>query len=192
MNRITMQEDSTGQYFITPQTKMITIREEQHQDIHAIREVNIQAFGQNQEADLVDKIRKSSNDLISLVAVVQNTIVGHIFFSPVTIERKAKKIIRGMGLAPMAVLPAFQRQGVGTELVQDGIARVRKKGFPFIIVLGHASYYPRFGFEPASHYSIRCEWDVPDTAFMILLLNKSQMRESAGLARYLPEFAEAM
>jgi len=70
---------------------MITICEEQHQDIHAIREVNIQAFGQNQEADLVDKIRKSSNDLISLVAVAQNTIVGHIFFSPVTIESKAKK-----------------------------------------------------------------------------------------------------
>jgi len=128
---------------------MITIREEQHQDIHPIHEVNIQAFGQNQEADLVDKIRKSSNDLISLVAVVHNTIVGHIFFSPVTIESIAKKTIRGMGLAPMAVLPAF-------------------------------------------HYSIRCEWDVPDTAFMILLLDESQMRESAGLAQYLPEFAEAM
>jgi putative acetyltransferase len=171
---------------------MITIREEQLQDIHAIREVNIQAFGQNQEADLVDTIRRSSNDLISLVAVIKSTIVGHIFFSPVTIESKANKTIRGMGLAPMAVLPAFQRQGVGTELVRDGIERVRKKDFPFIIVLGHASYYPRFGFEPASHYRIRCEWDVPDTAFMILLLDESRMRESAGLARYLPEFAQAM
>ncbi|MBW2003311.1 MAG: N-acetyltransferase [Deltaproteobacteria bacterium] len=170
---------------------MITIREEQHQDRNAIREVNIQAFGQNQEADLVDKIRLSCNDLISLVALIQNTIVGHICFSPVTIETKAKKTIRGMGLAPMAVLPAFQRQGVGTELVRGGIARVRKKGFPFIIVLGHASYYPRFGFEPASRYEIRCEWDVPDSAFMILLLDESQMRESAGLARYLPEFAES-
>jgi len=172
--------------------KMITIREEQHQDIYAIREVNIQAFGQNQEADLVDKIRLSCNDLISLVALIHNTIVGHICFSPVTIESKAKKTIRGMGLAPMAVLPAYQRQEVGAELVRDGIARVGKKGFPFIIVLGHASYYPRFGFEPASHYRIRCEWNVPDTAFMILLLDESQMRESAGLARYLPEFAEAM
>jgi putative acetyltransferase len=171
---------------------MITIREEQHQDIHAIHEVNMQAFGQNQEAGLIDTIRRSCNDLISLVAVAQNTIVGHIFFSPVTIESKTKKTIRGVGLAPMAVLPAFQRQGVGTELVRDGIERVRKKGFPFIIVLGHASYYPRFGFEPASHYGIRCEWDVPDIAFMILLLDESQMRESAGLARYLPEFAQAM
>jgi putative acetyltransferase len=171
---------------------MITIREEQHQDIHAIREVNMQAFGQNQEAGLIDTIRRSCNDLISLVAVAQNTIGGHIFFSPVTIESKTKKTIRGVGLAPMAVLPAFQRQGVGTELVRDGVERVRKKGFPFIIVLGHASYYPRFGFEPASHYGIRCEWDVPDIAFMILLLDESQMRESAGLARYLPEFAQAM
>lgn len=171
---------------------MITIREEQHQDIHAIREVNTQAFGQNQEANLIDKIRRSCNDLISLVALIQNTIVGHICFSPVTIESKAKKTIRGMGLAPMAVLPAYQRQGVGTELVRGGIERVRKKGFQFIIVLGHASYYPRFGFEPASHYGIRCEWDVANTAFMILLLGESQMRERAGLARYLPEFAEAM
>jgi len=171
---------------------MITIREEQHQDIHAIREVNIQAFGQNQEAHLIDKIRRRCNDLISLVALIKDTIVGHICFSPATIESKAKKTIRGMGLAPMAVLPAYQRQGVGTELVQVGIARVRKKGFPFIIVLGHASYYPRFGFEPASHYRIRCEWDVPDTVFMILLLDESEMRESEGLARYLPEFAEAM
>jgi len=87
---------------------------------------------------------------------------------------------------------AYQRQGVGTELVRDCIERVRKKAFPFIIVLGHASYYLRFAFEPASHYRIRCEWDVPDTAFMILLLDESQMRESAGIARYLPEFAEAI
>jgi len=170
---------------------MITIREEQHQDRNAIREVNMQAFGQNQEADLIDKIRRSCNDLISLVALIKRTIVGHICFSPATIESKVKTI-QGMGLAPMSVLPAFQRQGIGTELVRDGIERVKKKGFPFIIVLGHASYYPRFGFEPASHYGIRCEWDVPDSAFMILLLDESQMRESAGLARYLPEFAEAM
>jgi len=170
---------------------MITIREEQHQDRNAIREVNIQAFGQNQEADLIDKIRRSCNDLISLVALIKRTIVGHICFSPVTIESKVKTI-QGMGLAPMTVLPAFQRKGIGTELVRDGIERVKKKGFPFIIVLGHASYYPRFGFEPASHYGIRCEWDVPDSAFMILLLDEPEMRESAGLARYLPEFAEAM
>ena len=170
---------------------MITIRKEQHQDIHVIREVNIQAFGQNQEADLVDTIRKSCNDMISLVALIQNTIVGHICFSPATIEGNAK-MIQGMGLAPMAVLPTYQRQGVGTKLVQAGIERVRKKGSPFIIVLGHASLYPIFGFEPASHYGIRCEWDIPDSAFMIVRLNESQMRENTGLAHYLPEFAEAM
>jgi len=92
----------------------------------------------------------------------------------------------------MAVLPSFQRQGIGTALVRDGIERVGKKGLPFIIVLGHTSYYPRFGFEPASHYGIRCEWDVPDTVFMILLLDESRMHASVSLARYLPEFAEAM
>jgi len=88
---------------------MITICEEQQQDIQAIREVNIRAFGQNQEADLVDRVRQSGDDLISLVAIIQNKIAGHILFSPATIETK-DKTIRGIGLAPMAVLPEYQRQ----------------------------------------------------------------------------------
>ena len=170
---------------------MITICEEQQQDIQAIREVNIRAFGQNQEADLVDRVRQSGDDLISLVAIIQNKIAGHILFSPATIEGK-DKTIRGMGLAPMAVLPEYQRQGIGAELIRTGIERVKKAGYPFVIVLGHAEYYPRFGFEPASRYGIRCEWEVPDNAFMILVLNESEMQQSAGLARYQPEFAEAM
>jgi len=170
---------------------MITIREEQPQDIKAIRKVNIRAFGQNQEADVVDKLRQNRNDLMSLVAVIQNQIVGHILFSPATIESE-DRTIRGIGLAPMAVLPEYQRQGIGSELIRTGTARLKSKGCPFVIVVGHAEYYPRFGFEPASHYGIRSEWDVPDDAFMILVLNESEMQGSAGVARYRPEFVEAM
>lgn len=168
---------------------MIVIRQEQPQDLKTIREVNRRAFGQRQEADLVDKLRQNYHDLLSLVAVIQNEVVGHILFTPVTIE-SAARTVQGMGLAPMAVLPEYQRQGIGSKLVRSGIEQLKKRQCPFIIVLGHAEYYPRFDFEPASRYGIRSEWEVEDEAFMILLLNESEMQDISGVARYLPEFAE--
>jgi putative acetyltransferase len=171
--------------------KMITIRQEQPQDLKAIRAVIRRAFGQTQEADLVDKLRQNYNDLLSLVAVRQNKVVGHILFTPVTIE-SADTAVRGMALAPMAVMPEYQRQGVGAELVRAGIEQLKKRGCLFIIVLGHAEYYPRFNFEPASRYGIRSEWEVEDDTFMILVLNEFEMQSISGVARYLPEFAEAI
>lgn len=170
---------------------MITIRVEQPQDVEAIRVVNTRAFGQTEEADLVDKLRRSGDDLLSLAAVIQNQVVRHIFFSPVAIESR-ERTARGMGLAPMAVLPEYQRQGIGSALIRAGIAELKVRQCRFIIVLGHAKYYPRFGFEPASRYGIRSEWEVPDEAFMILLLDKPGMDGISGVARYRPEFAEAM
>ena len=170
---------------------MVRIREEQPQDKKAISEVHIRAFGQTQEADIVEKLRQNCDELLSLVALKQNQVVGHILFSPVKIKSE-DRTIWGMALAPMAVLPEYQRQGIGSELIQTGIIRLKRKGCPFVIVLGHAEYYPRFGFKPASGYGIRSEWDVPDDAFMILVLNESEIRGSAGVARYRPEFAEGM
>ncbi|UCG56389.1 MAG: N-acetyltransferase [Phycisphaerales bacterium] len=170
---------------------MIGIRQEQPQDSQAIREVNIRAFGQPQEANVVDKLRQNCNELLSLVATEADTIVGHILFTPATIESE-DRTAHGMGLAPMAVLPEYQRQGIGSELIRAGIARLKSRRSPFIIVLGHVEYYPRFGFEPASRYGIRSEWEVPDEAFMILVLDESEMDGISGVARYRPEFAEAM
>ena len=170
---------------------MITIRQEQPQDLKTIREVNRRAFAQTQEADLVDKLRQNYHNLLSLVAVIQNEVVGHILFTPVTIE-SAARTVRGMGLAPMAVLPEYQRQGIGSKLVRSGIEQLKKRQCPFIIVLGHAEYYPQFDFEPASRYGIRSEWQVEDGVFMILPLNESEMQGISGVARYSPEFAEAM
>ena len=170
---------------------MITIRQEQPQDLKTIREVNRRAFGQTQEADLVDKLRQNCHELLSLVALRQNEVVGHILFTPVTIENAARTV-QGMGLAPMAVLPEYQRQGIGSKLVRSGIEQLKKRQCPFIIVLGHAEYYPKFDFEPASRFGIRSEWQVEDGVFMILLLNESEMQGISGVARYLPEFAEAM
>lgn len=170
---------------------MISIRREQPQDVRGIREVNISAFGQPQEADIVDELRQNCTDLLSLVAVRQHRIVGHILFSPATIQSE-DSILHGMALAPMGVLPEYQRQGIGSELVRTGIAELKNRRCPFAIVLGHAEYYPRFGFERASAHRVGSERDVPDDAFMIMELDESKLRGVSGIARYRPEFAEAM
>ena len=170
---------------------MIRIREELALDVEAIREVNVRAFGQSQEADIVDKLRRNCDELLSLVALKDAHVVGHILFSPVTIENDDRRI-KGMGLAPMAVLPEFQRTGIGSRLVRAGIEKLRNTDCPFVIVLGHPEYYPRFGFELASRYGIKSEWDVPDEAFMIQVLRTSEIQGVSGVAKYRPEFAEEM
>ncbi len=170
---------------------MYIVRSEQPQDVLSIREVNRRAFGQEQEASVVDKLRKNCNDILSLVALAEDEVVGHILFSPALIEGENGSIV-GSGLAPLAVLPGYQRQGVGSELVKTGIARIREDGFPYIIVLGHPEYYTRFGFEPASKFGITSEWEVPDGAFMILILDEKAMSGMSGVAKYRQEWAEAM
>ncbi len=171
---------------------MIVVREERPDDIAAIRKVNEEAFGQPAEADIVDKLRERCSDLLSLVAVQEGQVVGHILFSPARIEGEGK-VVEGTGLAPMAVLPEFQRHGIGSRLVQEGINMQNARGSPFIIVLGHTEFYPRFGFERASAYRVRSQWNgVPDDAFMILVLNPAAMAGISGTARYRDEFDEAM
>ena len=96
-----------------------------------------------------------------------------------------------MGLAPIAVLPGFRRQGIGKALIGAGIDRMRASGESFVIVLGHPGYYPRFSFIPASRFGIRGEYDgVPDEALMIVELKVKMMAGNSGIARYRPEFAD--
>ena len=139
---------------------MICIREERPVDIENVRKLNekafTQAFGQAPEADLVDRLRENCSNILSLVAVQNDQVIGHIYFSPVNIS--GDKIIEGIGLGPMAVLPEFQRRGIGSQLVQAGIEILKRRGYTFIIVLGHPEYYPRFGFKRASHSGIRSQW----------------------------------
>jgi putative acetyltransferase len=168
------------------------IRPEQPEDINKIRSLNVEAFGQFLEAIIVDKLRENCTGVLSLVAVEDEKIIGHILFSPVSIEGPHGSV-KGMGLAPMAVLPDIQRQGVGARLIQQGIDELRKVQCPFIVVLGHHEYYPRFGFERASAYDIRCPWEgIPDEAFMILWLDKAMAGKVSGLAKYRDEFDEAV
>ena len=171
--------------------KEVVVRAEQAQDIPGVREVNQSAFGQPQEGRIVDALRDACRDVLSLVAVYRERVIGHILFSPVSIAMQ-ERTVTGMGLAPMSVLPEFQKKGIGTTLVRTGIFSLRARACPFIIVLGHPQYYPRFGFEKASVYHIESEWDVPEEAFMIMVLDDIAMKGVQGTACYRPEFAEAM
>jgi len=166
----------------------VHIRPERPSDLPAIRDVNLGAFGKTTEADLVDALRADASPTISLVADAGGAIVGHIFFSPVTIAASAPPRI--MGLAPMAVLPARQRQGIGGALVREGLEQVRRLGFGAVVVLGHAEYYPRFGFAPASRFGLTCEYDVPDDVFMALELVDDSLRGTSGTIRYHAAFAK--
>jgi len=168
---------------------MATIRIEKPGDEEQIRIVNQRAFGQNEEADIVDKLHQTCPSRISLVALSENKSVGHILFTPVTIMGE-EKIVEGIGLGPMAVLPEFQRQGIGSQLVKAGLEVIEKAQSPFVIVLGHPTYYPRFGFVPASRYRIKSEYEnVPDEAFMIIVFDQAALQGISGVAKYRPEFA---
>lgn len=162
----------------------VEIREERLDDIAAIRQVHTCAFEQDQEANIVDALRANSAVLLSLVAVVGGRVVGHILYSPASLG-----CLTGAALGPMAVLPEHQRRGIGSALIESGKRKIQQAGYPFIVVVGHPEYYPRFGFRPSSGHGISCEWDVPDTAFMVLSLDESRMRDASGIARYRPEFS---
>jgi putative acetyltransferase len=161
-------------------------------DWAAIRAVNERAFGRTEEANVVEKIRANCPDILSLVALREGRVVGHVLFSPATIDTDNGPIM-GMGLAPMAVPPECQRQGIGSALVRRGLELLGERSCPFVIVLGHPEYYPRFGFERASRYGLKSQWEgVPDEAFMVLFLNESAKKGVSGTARYREEFDEAM
>lgn len=162
---------------------MIEIRSEEPGDIEAIRDVNRRAFGQDQEGNIVDALRANGGALLSLVATTQGRVVGHIMYSPLRVGS-----VHGAALGPMAVVPEEQGHGIGTKLVEVGNDHVARRGCPYIVVVGHPKFYPRFGFRPASTYGITCEWGVPGDVFMVLALDDTQMAGAVGAAEYRPEF----
>ena len=166
---------------------MVIIRRETPEDIDSIRYVNEQAFEQKEEAEIVDKLRNRSVVTLSLVAVQRDQIVGHILFSPVTIESD-RESFEAIALAPMAVLPAYQRTGIGSQLVRVGLEECRRLSHEIVVVLGHPDYYPRFGFVPAKPKGINCEFEAPQEAWLILELREGALAGRRGTVKFQPEF----
>ena len=164
------------------------IRAERESDREAVHAVNTAAFETRAEADLVDRLRRQADPVVSLVAETDGEVVGHIFFSPVTLD--AFPELKWMGLAPMAVAPAHQRTGIGSALVRGGLDRCSESGVSAVVVLGHPEYYPRFGFAPSSGFGIGSEYDVPDEVFMVKELHHGALEGVTGTVKYHPAFGE--
>jgi putative acetyltransferase len=166
---------------------VLTVRPEIPEDTDSIRNVNEWAFGQAEEAEIVDKLRNRAALTVSLVADKENVIVGHIAFSPAMVESESPSF-EVVVLAPMAVLPAYQRQGIGGQLVRAGLEECRRLGYEVVVVLGHPTYYPRFGFVPARQKGITCEFEVPEEAFMVMELGDGALEGRSGVVKFQPEF----
>lgn len=164
------------------------IRPERPSDRDAVWQLNKAAFERADEADLVDRLRDRAADYLALVAIDDDTIVGHIAFSRVTLD-PPRPDLSAAGLAPMAVAPGRQRKGTGAALVLEGLAECRRRGVHAVFVLGHPDYYPRFGFEPAAPLGIDNEYGAPPEAFMVQLLLAGCLDGIAGTARYDPALA---
>ena len=163
-----------------------TIRPEASGDRAAVHALNAAAFETRAEADLVDRLREQAEGYIGLVAEQGGEIVGHIAFSPVTLA-PAHPHLDVRGLAPMAVAPGRQRQGVGSALVRAGLDACQASGADAVVVLGHPAYYPRFGFASGA---LACAYDVPPEAFMALALTPGALKGVAATAHYHPTFGE--
>ena len=160
------------------------IRDATASDFGAIRQVVRHAFGQDDEANLVEQLRADSDALVELVAASDIAIQGHILYSPLAIERDGQTL-QAAALAPVSVLPAFQRKGAGGALIRAGNARCAALGLDAIIVLGHADYYPQFGFSAAVAESLEAPFSGPH--FMALELRPDVLK-AGGRVRYAKAF----
>jgi putative acetyltransferase len=159
----------------------VTIRPEGPEDVAAIRAINQAAFGRPDEAALVDALRQEGAVLVSLVAEVDSQPAGHILFSRMFVEATP-----AVALAPMAVLPAHQNQGLGSALVRAGLDELRRMQERIVIVLGHPDYYPRFGFSP--ELARRLKHPFPPNALMALELAPGALDNVHGRLKYAKPF----
>jgi len=166
-------------------TAELLVRKERPADIGAIRELLAASFPTTAEADLVDALRAAGNLSISLVAVEDGVVVGHVAFSPITVDGATS----GLGLAPVAVRAERRGRGVGARLVRDGLALCRNAAVGLVVVLGDPRYYVRFGFEAARRLELRSEYEEAGDAFQAVELIPGTLRPGGGLVRYRSEFA---
>ena len=168
----------------------VEIRKETKTDFSDVYGLNKAAFGQENEAKLVELLRNSNAFIpdLSLVATNDNKIVGHILFTKVKIKDDKGHEFDSLALAPMSVMPDLQRRGIGGQLIRYGLNKAKESGHKSVIVLGHEHYYPKFGFVPANKWKIKAPFDVPSNVFMGIELVKDGLKYVSGTVQYPIEF----
>lgn len=164
----------------------IEFRDERITDHGSIRTVHELSFPTAVEAKLVEALRNAGNLTISLVCCDRNSVVGHVVFSPVTVNETAI----GLGLGPVAVLPQYRQRGIAAELIRAGLEKSKTLGYEYVVVLGDPAYYRRFRFEAASNWGLLDEYG-GGSAFQALELRDGAIPSRGGKVRYSPEFAIA-
>lgn len=169
----------------------IRVRQEQATDREAVYLIHQNAFKQTNEADLVNALRNSEAFIpeLSIVAVIDEKVLGHLLFTRISIT-DGNASHESLALAPVAVDPVYQSQGIGSALIREGLFLAKKLGFKSIIVLGHEHYYPKFGFVSASRWQIKAPFNVPENAFMALELAPGSLESVSGTVKYAKEFED--
>lgn len=197
---------------------MIYLRLERPEDAPSIREVHRLAFEEQAEADLVDALRDAGAGVLSMVAVDEGEaatatepagtgtgagiecaavkpagatgqVVAHILYTWVIVDTEQGEQVPLLGLAPVSVRPDRQGAGIGTRLIEASLEWLREEGYAAVVLVGHPSYYPRFGFIPASRWGLEWEVDAPDGVFQALELSPGGLAGVRGVVRFRPEFA---
>ena len=163
----------------------MTIRHEMASDEEAVRRVELAAFGEDEEAELVDALRAGDKYLLSLVAEIDGEIIGHALYTLLHVETESG-VVDFPTLGPLAVTPEHQRSGIGTQLVEKAHEELKAAGHTAVFVLGHLSYYPKFGFRPAREFDVHYQND-RDT-WMALELVPGALDGVSGNAVYAEEF----
>ncbi len=169
----------------------LLLRQEQHFDHKDVFELNCLAFGQENEAKLVAALRNNSETFVpelSIVASQNNKVIGHILFTRIVVQNNNGTTHYSLALAPMAVIPELQKQGIGAQLIKHGLKVAKVLGYGSVIVLGHEHYYPKFGFQPAANWGIKAPFEVPTECFMAIELEKDALKNISGTVRYPSEF----
>jgi HAD superfamily hydrolase (TIGR01509 family) len=167
----------------------LVLRPESLYDLPSIYEVEQTAFSRPAEAILVDLARARGKSTLSMVAVQDGALLGHVLFTPVTLDPPVPGL-RGLGIGPIAVLPKFQRLGIGSRLMRAGLDHVYRLGYDFVVLLGDPAYYSRFGFKPGRLLGLSSDYGEGD-AFQVLELLPGALAGVHGHVKYIPEFAEA-
>lgn len=175
---------------LMPDRPRPTVRPESPPDEPVIAEIHRLAFGREAPADLVAAIRQSNGFIpeLSLVALRDNTIVGHIMLSQISIQTEGGTL-PAVALAPIAVHPTRQRQRIGSALILAALDRALQLGHAVVVVMGHSDYFGRFGFMSARAMGLEAPFDVPDDEFLVLGLRPGALDEATGMVTYPPAFA---